>query len=92
MSRIVLFVLLGMLAGVGAAHGGGHGDANQGMMADCLSDSGCHMMLNMMGYGWFGMGTAGMVFGLLLWILVILAIVYLYKQIVDSETTAREPV
>ncbi|MFB6190743.1 MAG: hypothetical protein ABEJ91_04200, partial [Candidatus Nanohaloarchaea archaeon] len=65
------------LASLVAAHSGEPGS----WMMDGWMHTGSHMT----GYGMWGMGWYGALFGLALWILVILGIVYLYQQVTEEE-------
>lgn len=66
-----------------AAHSGqDQGYYGPGMM---WSDGGwMHNGAHMLGYNMWGMGWFGLFFGLAFWILVILGIIYLYKQITED--------
>lgn len=55
------------------------------MFSDCLDSENCHMAADMMGYGWFGMGTWGFLIGITFWVVLILAIIYLLQRIMESR-------
>ncbi len=44
-----------------------------------------HSASEMMGYNMWGMGWYGLLFGIAIWTLVILGIIYLYQQITEEE-------
>lgn len=49
-----------------------------------------HSGTHMMGYDMWGMGWFGLLFGISLWILVILSIIYLYQRITEQEQHQKE--
>lgn len=80
---IMLVSLITTLSTAAATPGHDEGTAT-GMM---WSDGGgwMHTGAGMMGYNMWGMGWYGLIFGLALWILVILGIIYLYQHITENK-------
>lgn len=72
------------LTSVAAYPGHDEGTATGAMM---WGDGGgwMHNGAGMMGYNMWGMGWFGMIFGLAFWILVILAIIYLYQEVTAED-------
>lgn len=73
-----------------AAHSGEDGGTNTGMMM--WSDGGgwMHNTAHITGYNIWGMGWFGLFFGLAFWVLVILGIIYLYREITDNNVENDE--
>lgn len=57
---------------------------DEGTTTGMMDGSWMHTGADMMGYNTWGMGWFGVLFGLALWILVILGIVYLYQQVTEN--------
>lgn len=78
----VLLVYLITAMSSALAHSGEERDRATGMM---FSNEGfMHGAGSMVGYNMWGMGWFGLIFGILFWILVILAIIYLYQKITEE--------
>lgn len=69
-----------------AAHSGDDGAAT-GMMMD---GGWMHNAGHMAGYNMWGMGRFGLLFGLAIWILVILGIIYLYQEVTEDKGGEEE--
>jgi predicted membrane protein len=67
-----------------AAHLGEEEGTTAGMMMWGDGGGWMHNAGHMAGYNMWGMGWFGLLFGLALWILVILGIIYLYQQVTEK--------
>jgi hypothetical protein len=80
---IMLVSLITSVTTVAASPGHDDGTATGMMWGD--GGGWMHTGAGMMGYNMWGMGWYGLIFGLALWILVILGIIYLYQHITENK-------
>lgn len=79
----VMIVTLLTTVSTAIAHSGEEEGTNTGMMMWGDSGGWMHNAGHMSGYNMWGMGWFGLLFGLAFWILIVLAIIYLYQQVTE---------